>query len=59
MVLTDIEGKNERILATRRSENGFTNGGVSWSPDGKLIAVAGFHEVLLHDAARAAELRGA
>lgn len=38
LVLTDIEGKNERNLAVHQSENGFTNGGVSWSPDGKLLS---------------------
>ncbi|HEX8290030.1 MAG TPA: winged helix-turn-helix domain-containing protein [Pyrinomonadaceae bacterium] len=38
LVLTDIEGKNERILVTRSSENGFTNSGVSWSPDGKFLS---------------------
>lgn len=42
LVITDIEGKNERILATRQPESGFTMGGVSWSPDGKLISVTVF-----------------
>lgn len=38
LVLTDIEGKNERSLAIRPAESGFTNSGVSWSPDGKLLS---------------------
>jgi Tol biopolymer transport system component/DNA-binding winged helix-turn-helix (wHTH) protein len=42
LILTDIEGKNERILAIRQSESGFTNGGVSWSPDGKLLSATVF-----------------
>jgi Tol biopolymer transport system component len=42
LVLTDIEGKNERILTVRQSENGFTNSGVSWSPDGKFLSATVF-----------------
>lgn len=42
LVLTDIEGKNERNLAIRQSESGFTNSGVSWSPDGKLLSATIF-----------------
>jgi Tol biopolymer transport system component/DNA-binding winged helix-turn-helix (wHTH) protein len=42
LILTDIEGKNERILAIRQPESGFTNGGVSWSPDGKLLSATVF-----------------
>jgi Tol biopolymer transport system component/DNA-binding winged helix-turn-helix (wHTH) protein len=42
LVLTDIEGKNERSLAVRKPENGFTNSGVSWSPDGKLLSATVF-----------------
>ncbi|HEX8737585.1 MAG TPA: winged helix-turn-helix domain-containing protein [Pyrinomonadaceae bacterium] len=42
LVLTDIEGKNERILAARQPENGFTNSGVSWSPDGRLLSATVF-----------------
>ena len=42
LVLTNIEGKNERILAVRKSENGFTNGGIAWSPDGKFLSATVF-----------------
>lgn len=42
LVLTDIEGKNERSLAVRKPENGFTNSGVSWSPDGKFLSATAF-----------------
>jgi Tol biopolymer transport system component/DNA-binding winged helix-turn-helix (wHTH) protein len=38
LVLTDLEGKNERNLAFRQPENGFTNSGVSWSPDGRFLS---------------------
>jgi Tol biopolymer transport system component/DNA-binding winged helix-turn-helix (wHTH) protein len=42
LILTDIEGKNERTLTIRQAESGFTNGGVSWSPDGKLLSATVF-----------------
>jgi Tol biopolymer transport system component len=42
LILADIEGKNERILAIRQAENGFTTGGVSWSPDGKSLSATVF-----------------
>jgi Tol biopolymer transport system component/DNA-binding winged helix-turn-helix (wHTH) protein len=42
LVLTDIEGKNERILAVRPSESGFTTSGVAWSPDGKFLSATVF-----------------
>jgi Tol biopolymer transport system component/DNA-binding winged helix-turn-helix (wHTH) protein len=38
LVLANIEGKNERRLAIRNLESGFTNSGVSWSPDGKFLS---------------------
>jgi Tol biopolymer transport system component/DNA-binding winged helix-turn-helix (wHTH) protein len=38
LVVADIDGKNERNLTVRQSENGFTSSGVSWSPDGKLLS---------------------
>jgi len=38
LVLTDIEGGSERSLAIRKPESGFTNSGVAWSPDGKLLS---------------------
>jgi Tol biopolymer transport system component/DNA-binding winged helix-turn-helix (wHTH) protein len=42
IVLADIEGKNERTLAAREPENGFTKGGVAWSPDGKFLSATVF-----------------
>lgn len=42
LMLADIEGKNERSLAVRQPENGFTNGGVSFSPDGKFLSATVF-----------------
>jgi Tol biopolymer transport system component/DNA-binding winged helix-turn-helix (wHTH) protein len=38
LIIADINGKNEKVLAVRKSESGFTNGGVAWSPDGKLLS---------------------
>jgi Tol biopolymer transport system component/DNA-binding winged helix-turn-helix (wHTH) protein len=42
LVLADIEGRSERSLAIRKPESGFTNGGVSWSPDGKFLSATVF-----------------
>ena len=42
LVLTDIDGKNERVLAVRKPESGFTGGGVSWSPDGEFLSATVF-----------------
>lgn len=38
LFVADIDGSNERELARRPAVTGFTNSGVSWSPDGKLIS---------------------
>ena len=38
LVLADVEGRGERSLAVRKPESGFTNSGVSWSPDGKFLS---------------------
>jgi Tol biopolymer transport system component/DNA-binding winged helix-turn-helix (wHTH) protein len=40
LIVADINGKNEKVSAVRKSETGFTNGGVSWSPDGKLLSAS-------------------
>jgi Tol biopolymer transport system component/DNA-binding winged helix-turn-helix (wHTH) protein len=42
LVITDVEGRGERSLAIRGPESGFTSGGVSWSPDGKLLSATVF-----------------
>lgn len=45
LMLTDLEGKDEQSLAIRQSQSEFTNRGVSWSPDGKLLSATVFqHE---------------
>jgi Tol biopolymer transport system component len=36
------DGKNERILAVRQPESGFTSSGVAWSPDGKFLSATVF-----------------
>ncbi len=38
LIISDIDGKNERNLAIRQISENFTNSGVSWSPDGRLIS---------------------
>ncbi|MEZ5344856.1 MAG: winged helix-turn-helix domain-containing protein [Pyrinomonadaceae bacterium] len=38
LVITDIEGKNEKIVAVRDLLAGFSVYGLSWSPDGKFIS---------------------
>ncbi len=38
LLIANIDGNNEKILATRKFEEDFTNAGVSWSPDGKLLS---------------------
>ncbi len=38
LVVADAEGSNEKELLTRELRNGFSNYGVSWSPDGKSIS---------------------
>ncbi len=37
IIIADDDGKNERVLITRKSPKAYTDA-VSWSPDGKLIA---------------------
>ncbi len=38
LVVSDINGSNEKELASRDLPNGFSNSGVAWSPDGKLLS---------------------
>ncbi|HUR99911.1 MAG TPA: winged helix-turn-helix domain-containing protein, partial [Pyrinomonadaceae bacterium] len=38
LVITDIDGKNERDVVTPGSDSEFTHRAVSWSPDGKLLS---------------------
>ncbi|HYW74719.1 MAG TPA: DUF5050 domain-containing protein, partial [Pyrinomonadaceae bacterium] len=40
IVVTDADGHNERTLAVRSRPQNFSGSGISWSPDGKTIAVA-------------------
>ena len=40
IVVADADGKNERNLTTRQWPHNFSGAGLSWSPDGKMIAVA-------------------
>jgi serine/threonine protein kinase len=39
LIIANAQGRDERVLATRKFPDLYTRG-VSWSPDGKLIAVA-------------------
>ncbi len=40
IVIANLDGKNERVLATTAMPNTYSSEGLSWSPDGKLIATA-------------------
>ncbi|HYW69823.1 MAG TPA: winged helix-turn-helix domain-containing protein [Pyrinomonadaceae bacterium] len=40
IVVIDADGRNEHILARRSRPQNFSGSGISWSPDGKTIAVA-------------------
>jgi len=40
IIIIDADGQNERVLAERRRPAAFSSANLSWSPDGKLIAVA-------------------
>jgi Tol biopolymer transport system component/DNA-binding winged helix-turn-helix (wHTH) protein len=40
IIIKDSDGRNERVLATRSDPQNFVGNGLSWSPDGKFIAVA-------------------
>lgn len=42
LLLTDVEGKNERSLSVCKAENGFTTSGVAWSPDGRFLSATVF-----------------
>jgi serine/threonine protein kinase/Tol biopolymer transport system component len=37
LMLSDVDGGNERTLATRKNGNVFSTYGLSWSPDGSMI----------------------
>ena len=40
IVVIDTDGRNEHLLAQRQRPQNFSGSGISWSPDGKNIAVA-------------------
>jgi serine/threonine protein kinase/Tol biopolymer transport system component len=40
VIIADIDGANERKLASRKGADFFWTGGPAWSPDGKIIATA-------------------
>jgi Tol biopolymer transport system component len=39
LIVVNIDGSDERTLATRAGNEPFSGGGPSWSPDGKIIAI--------------------
>jgi Tol biopolymer transport system component/DNA-binding winged helix-turn-helix (wHTH) protein len=40
LVVANVDGSRERIVATRKMPNYYAVEGLSWSPDGKVLAVA-------------------
>jgi eukaryotic-like serine/threonine-protein kinase len=40
LIIADVDGGNERKLASRKGADFFWTGGPAWSPDGKIIATA-------------------
>lgn len=42
LIVTDIEGKDEKKIATRQTSKDFSSLGLSWSPDGKIIACGSY-----------------
>lgn len=42
LIIADINGKNDKILTNRDLANSFSTIGLSWSPNGKTIALIGF-----------------
>ncbi len=40
LIIADLDGGNERVLASRKGADFFGTGGPAWSPDGKIIACA-------------------
>src|SRR5262249_24560410 len=40
LIIADIDGSNERKLASRKGADFFWTGGPAWSPDGRVIATA-------------------
>jgi Tol biopolymer transport system component len=40
VIIADIDGANERKIASRKGTDFFWTGGPAWSPDGKVIATA-------------------
>jgi eukaryotic-like serine/threonine-protein kinase len=40
LIIADLDGGNERKLASRKGADFFWTGGPAWSPDGKIIATA-------------------
>jgi Tol biopolymer transport system component len=43
LIVANVDGSNERVLASRKWAEGAYGGTPAWSPDGKFIAVLGKH----------------
>ncbi|HJR59928.1 MAG TPA: protein kinase [Vicinamibacterales bacterium] len=48
IVVANVDGSDQRKLATRKRPQGFTLQGVSWSPDGRSIAATGADTTTLY-----------
>jgi Tol biopolymer transport system component/DNA-binding winged helix-turn-helix (wHTH) protein len=45
IIADSADGRNERVVATRKRDENFSSQGLSWSPDGNSIAVAALNAV--------------
>lgn len=42
LMISNIEGKDEKLIASRNMSDSFSSAGLGWSPDGKKIVCAGY-----------------
>jgi len=43
LVIASVDGSEEKVLATRRFPDSFSQGGPAWSPDGRIIACGAYY----------------
>jgi TolB protein len=52
LIIANADGKDQRQVSVRSSEDGFVHSGVSWSPDGKRLAATISHDRESHQGAQ-------